>query len=176
MAKTHVASTLAIASLPLLWGQPPQDFPLFLLASAIGSLLPDIDEPNSFMGRRLGFLSWPVHLAFGHRTITHNLPLALIGFATSVSFSFIIVSWVFFGVVMHILGDAMTNNGVRGGMSPFASDFVILPKVLRFRVGGVAEHFLFALLAVLFAAEMVCGYENVWNMLNHILGQIQNFF
>lgn len=38
----------------------------------IGSVLPDIDESRSYIGKRIPFLSRPVNLLFGHRGLTHS--------------------------------------------------------------------------------------------------------
>lgn len=39
----------------------------------VGGLMPDIDHPNSTMGRRLWFLSRPINKIFGHRGFTHTI-------------------------------------------------------------------------------------------------------
>ena len=41
----------------------------------VGSLLPDIDHPQSFLGRRLKWVSKPINHLWGHRSITHSLIL-----------------------------------------------------------------------------------------------------
>lgn len=47
---------------------------LFCVATVtFGSLLPDIDTPYSFIGRRCKLVSYPIYKIFGHRTITHSL-------------------------------------------------------------------------------------------------------
>ena len=43
------------------------------VTTMVGSLLPDIDHPESFLGRRLRLISKPVYRWFGHRTLTHSL-------------------------------------------------------------------------------------------------------
>ncbi|VEB43121.1 Inner membrane protein ydjM [Chromobacterium violaceum] len=51
---------------------------LLLAGGLAGSLLPDIDHPKSWLGRRIPFLSRPISYLFGHRGITHSL-LAVVG-------------------------------------------------------------------------------------------------
>ena len=46
----------------------------------LGSLLPDVDSPNSSLGRIVPFVSIPLERRYGHRTITHSL-LALFALA-----------------------------------------------------------------------------------------------
>ena len=41
----------------------------------IGSLLPDIDHPQSFLGRRLRWVSKLINHLWGHRSMTHSLIL-----------------------------------------------------------------------------------------------------
>ena len=41
----------------------------------VGSLLPDIDHPQSFLGRRLKWISKPINHLWGHRSMTHSLLL-----------------------------------------------------------------------------------------------------
>lgn len=47
--------------------------PVILLTATIGSLLPDIDHPNSILGRRFKPISHIVNKLFGHRGATHTL-------------------------------------------------------------------------------------------------------
>ena len=63
---------------------------IFLLITSIllGSLLPDIDHPNSILGRYIPFISKPLNKHIGHRSLTHSiffilslvLAISLIGF------------------------------------------------------------------------------------------------
>lgn len=46
---------------------------LLFTSTVFGSLLPDIDHPKSFLGRRLSFLSRFLYKSIGHRTLTHSL-------------------------------------------------------------------------------------------------------
>lgn len=43
------------------------------LASVVGSLLPDADEPNSIVGKKLGFISRLIKWSCGHRGLFHTL-------------------------------------------------------------------------------------------------------
>ena len=78
LGRTHIINSIAIVSIPLATGVKIDfNYILFLLLVAIGSLIPDIDEPNSLLGRKLKFLSYPINIFFGHRTITHNILIFL---------------------------------------------------------------------------------------------------
>lgn len=61
-----LAPSLSIARTPL-------NIILLSISILLGSLLPDIDHPQSILGRHVLFLSKPIHRNFGHRTLTHSL-------------------------------------------------------------------------------------------------------
>jgi membrane-bound metal-dependent hydrolase YbcI (DUF457 family) len=66
-----------------------------IIAFAIlGSLMPDIDMPRSFIGRIFFFISKPIERKFGHRTVTHSL----IGWlaATVLTFGIITILYLIF--------------------------------------------------------------------------------
>ncbi|MHB1418042.1 MAG: metal-dependent hydrolase [Bacillota bacterium] len=41
--------------------------------STLAGVFPDIDQPSSLIGKGAFFISWPIRIIFGHRTITHSL-------------------------------------------------------------------------------------------------------
>ncbi|AWK84510.1 metal-dependent hydrolase [Photobacterium damselae] len=122
---------------------------------AVGALLPDLDCPNSLLGRRLPFISKPLAAlqgdytnghAFKHsRGVTHTIWLWLalyyfmFGFQpvlASLSVSMIYVVALLFGWGSHILGDMFTTNGVRV--------FWPIPTIVRmpfyFQTGSITEY------------------------------------
>ncbi len=60
-----------------LGGTAPDALP-GLAAAAAGALLPDIDHPSSWLGRRVWVVSKPLSRLIGHRGLTHSL-LAVAG-------------------------------------------------------------------------------------------------
>ena len=74
-------------------------FLLFL----IGSVLPDIDNPNSVLGR---FNPIPL----GHRTITHAIWIPIILFLVGIKFH--LINFLALGYLLHILRDAASSQGV----------------------------------------------------------------
>ena len=90
------------------------------MAAAIGGLLPDLDHPESVLGRRVPFISAPLARTFGHRGMTHSLfavsilLVALVVITTM--YAWVGVSWLvpplIVGYLSHILGDSMTPSGV----------------------------------------------------------------
>lgn len=71
------------------------------LLLTFGSILPDVDHANSFLGKNFPLLS----KIFKHRGFTHSfLFCILIGICNK---------WIAYGVLVHILFDLMTKNGAK---------------------------------------------------------------
>lgn len=122
---------------------------LFLPIIIIGSVLPDIDEPRSFIGRKFPIISHLVSLSFTHRGFTHFLlfPLliALLGLFILPKYEIIGLSLfaLSFGVFMHQIGDMLTISGISYYLFPFSTKkAVLLPQFLRFRTGSRTEKFI----------------------------------
>jgi inner membrane protein len=82
-------------------------------ASIFFALLPDIDTPQSLIGKAVKPLSKRINRAVGHRTATHSIfyLLAITFLASYHSFELGLVA--FFGTFSHILGDMITRAGVQ---------------------------------------------------------------
>ncbi len=93
---------------------------LLMAGGMVGALLPDIDHPSSWLGRRLTLVSRPIAWLFGHRGVTHSL-LGLSGVCYA-AFSTLThpelglwLPWLFglcVGYASHIVGDWLTPAGV----------------------------------------------------------------
>lgn len=57
-------SLLQFAQLPIIL--------MAMISTLLGSLLPDIDHPQSLIGRRIRIVSQPIYKYVGHRTLTHS--------------------------------------------------------------------------------------------------------
>jgi len=98
----------------------------FTAGLIVGTLLPDIDEPNSFISRRTSItitkrksgkrkrvgLSTLIHMLFGHRGFTHSIA------ATGI-LSLLLYVWMHpfviglvIGYGFHIVGDFFSKRGV----------------------------------------------------------------
>lgn len=111
-------------------------------AGIVGSLVPDIDEPNSIVGKKVKLLSRPVKAIFGHRGIIHT-PIFLLGLAYLLSFlrayipgeyewMFNLAFWCFIaGYVSHLLLDMFTPQGIML-FFPLSS--------LRVRIIGIGDY------------------------------------
>lgn len=90
-------------------------YPSYYGGVMLGSLLPDIDHPQSYLGRRLPFLSVPIHWLFGHRGFTHSLlSLSILGIASAEYWAFnpLLLGGILLGYFSHILADMCTPRGV----------------------------------------------------------------
>ena len=117
-------------------------------SSAFGSLLPDIDDPNSMIGRLFVHIASFINRVFGHRTITHDLMIFLPLFIAS----FFVKNTIFFGIMLgyigHLFLDSWTEQGVcfnyfghrkalKTGWGKFGVGYIhLLPEKLRFKSGS----------------------------------------
>ena len=152
---THIVTGAALGTLGSVI-VPGNDLGIVCMA-VVGSLLPDIDHPESKVGRYVLPLSYPIFKIWGHRTITHSiwflllsLPFVpmfwLIGWPAHLPFGLVI------GVLSHLLADLVSYNTGRrftsGGGLPLLYPY---PKRYGYRivfVGGVSE--------IVFGFLMVC--------------------
>jgi inner membrane protein len=151
MYKTHISSSLAMGSVvSLISGYPF----LFSYAAGItlGSLLPDIDEPKSYIGKRSFGLSIIIKRKFGHRGVIHSLLawsiLTIIIYCSSaigVSKSFAL--GVSLGYLFHLMGDYFSVSSI-----PLLYPYQSQHKKRRFSyiTGGRLENIIYILTYALF--------------------------
>lgn len=167
MVSTHLmASLFAGAGAVQYLGLDEWGAAWVLAGSLVGALLPDIDHPKSWLGRRIPLVSLPIAAVFGHRGITHSL-LAVAGVALALRHA--LAQWslggewallavgVGAGYWSHLLGDFATHGGVPL-LWPLKRRFS-LP--LTFQTGGVFEHLL-AIALVLGTAWVLAGLFAPW--------------
>jgi inner membrane protein len=115
MAGSHIALGAAawFVTAPR-FGLPQLD-PLSLGLAVLGSLLPDIDHPKSWVGKRV----WPVSLVcsklFGHRGLTHSL-IAIAGCLTLLNSEILpltVAAPLVVGYLSHLAADLLTPGGLR---------------------------------------------------------------
>jgi inner membrane protein len=138
-AACYTAATWAAGEAPTVPGA--------LLALA-GSLLPDIDHPHSFVGRRLPFISVPLSRAIGHRGFTHSCLAAVLFVVTILALArggMNGVSALGIGYLSHLLGDWLTPSGIPF-MWPSRRKYV---SPATFFTGGPAEKTFAGVLVVL---------------------------
>lgn len=150
-AKGHVV--LAVTPLSAFYGSGLIYEPVVLLAVIISALLPDIDEPGSYLGRRFYFMSGIFRdLGLEHRGFTHfffiPLSIMLLGFIIQDGIG--LFFWIGFGILMHDLGDLLTKSGINSFFYPLfeGKKIGLLPKRLRFRTFSFTEKIVIFLLIV----------------------------
>jgi inner membrane protein len=115
MARSHVVVGLAtwIAAAPILHIGPFD--PIYLGLVVAGSLLPDIDDPKSWVGRRARLISTAMAATFSHRGITHSA-IAVIGLTALLLHAGYRrggVSAFVIGYLSHLAADMLTPKGLR---------------------------------------------------------------
>ncbi len=149
LAKSHISLGLVggIIAYPLAQKYGiAKEFYLTLLLPLIllGSLLPDIDEPRSFIGRKFPLISRIFSISFSHRGFTHFLIFPLIFVVVGAIFTHPLITPIFFalayGIFLHQIGDMLTISGIPHYFFPISrKKAVLLPQILRFRTGSIAE-------------------------------------
>ena len=156
-AKTHIAGAVCVgAGACVLLQTPLWQSAGILLASGVGSLLPDIDCATSKIGRKTAPISWIITLVFGHRQMFHSLTLWL-----AITIPLIILAPVSrtillsgqLGILSHLFLDALNPSGI----PPF------WPIRYRFRIasiscGGITD----------FALFLVFGLTSIYLLSTHL--------
>jgi inner membrane protein len=115
MARSHVVVGLMgwIAVAPLLHAAPID--PEYLGLAVAGSLLPDVDHPKSWVGRRTRPISTAIASVLGHRGVTHSA-VAVAGLAVLLMHAGIrhaAVCALAVGYLSHLAADMLTPQGLR---------------------------------------------------------------
>ena len=137
MAHTHMAFGLLFGLLSLYFVHPANKY-IFIGIVIFSSLLPDLDHPQSKLGRKFVF-SRVFNVLFGHRGFFHAIWIPLAAWLVlSMGFGISYGSAVFIGYFAHLFSDGLTKSGVN----------LIHPlKQLRMQgfieTGGVVEHLTF---------------------------------
>ena len=115
MAKSHVVVGLAtwVFTAPVLHISAVD--PRYLGLAVAGSLLPDIDHPQSWVGRRTRPVSTAIAAALGHRGVTHSA-VAVAGLAVLLVYAGYRrggISALAIGYLSHLGADMLTPRGLR---------------------------------------------------------------
>ena len=136
--KTH----LAIGASATLYFLPFMNNKLvFLPVVLLSSLLPDVDEGSSILGRRSIFR--PIQWLFSHRGMIHSYTFC-IGVALLFALFLPVVAFPFFlGYSLHLAADSFTERGIRA-FWPFRSDVKGM-----IRTGGSSEYIIFVVFVLI---------------------------
>ncbi len=141
--ETHLATSLAAGSTLTMITAVPFTF-AYVTGILIGCLLPDIDEPKSFVGRRSFGISSVIKQKYGHRGITHSLFTWLV-----FSILVLLLFHNFFGFglslgyLFHIFGDLFSVSGVPL-YKPFYLKKVKMPVYLTYKTSSTKETVIFS--------------------------------
>ena len=125
---------------------------LFLILVLIGTMLPDLDNPYSKLGRKVRPVSSLIKFIFGHRKLFHSLIfVSLLFFVIYYILDFKLIGIALsVGFVLHLVLDGLTKEGINY-FYPF----------LKFRVSGfiktngILEWFLFCILVLFVGLKVV---------------------
>lgn len=111
----------------------------------LGSVLPDIDLPNSYIGKKVPAISRKINTRFGHRGLTHYpSTLIVISLLLLIIFQNIemitLVRGIYFwgsvgfvgGYLSHILLDLFNSRGL-ALLAPFSKVSIKIPSGITFR-------------------------------------------
>lgn len=114
MAGSHVA----VGAAAWLWVAPhlglPALDPVALALATGGALLPDIDHPRSWVGRRTSVISRPLAALIGHRGFTHSFA-AVVACGMALHWQGVgrtAVDPVVVGYLSHLGADLLTPSGL----------------------------------------------------------------
>lgn len=99
-------------------------------------LIPDVDHPQSWLGRKIKFISIPISRFFGHRSITHSifaifLCIYLLNNSYLIMFCpYDMLQAFIIGYISHIIADCLTPSGVP----------LLWPCLLRLRIPIIRTH------------------------------------
>lgn len=134
-----------------------KELSFYLLGVSFGAIFPDIDEPQSYIGKRVPILPIVIKFIFGHRGLTHQFLFFLIPFISIFAFQkditsisnelFIFLIGSSLGILFHQIGDMLSGSkffkgGIKDYFYPFTSSgkyFTPFPKIFRCVVGDKKE-------------------------------------
>ena len=172
LGKTHIAFALGLGALGAVGFASlsnttlhPKELSVFYGAITLGALLPDIDEPNSTIGRKTIGISNVIKAICGHRGLTHSIVfvvgvgilllfLSVFGAETLNTIPLIgdfikgldeavleiFIFGVLLGCIFHLMGDMLTPSGVPLLLPFSAKSFHLTPAFLRFKTGGIWDY------------------------------------
>jgi inner membrane protein len=82
------------------------------LVIMVGVLLPDIDHPDSTIGKRVRYLSYPIYIIFGHRRLTHSALFVGAILWYGYTSDNMLICYLAVGAGLHLVGDYLTPAGV----------------------------------------------------------------
>jgi inner membrane protein len=148
MFKTHLAFAFYVGLLAIGLFDIEHKF-VFLVALLFASALPDIDMPESKMGRKSKPVSWILNFLFGHRGLIHTIwvPIGIFILFTYLDLQ-VLANALSLGFLSHLAIEILTVQGIR----PF------WPLGLKLRgfvkTGGLMEYAILVGIVILIFFEL----------------------
>lgn len=170
--KTHIVTSLSLgAGLSIVFHYPFHI--LYVLGISFGSLLPDIDEPKSFIGRRSFGIAQVFKRNFGHRGLTHSLVAWVIISIFLLIYPTPLTLGISIGYLFHILGDLFSTSSVpifapidnRRPKSPFV-----------YKVGNRSENFILYIFTFVLVYFVFIGGELHYCLIESTAELVMNIF
>ena len=140
--RTHIAFALFVA-LVLIYANTINFSFVFFIAVMLFAALPDIDTPDSVVGRAIRPLSNLIRVVIGHRTVFHSVWFPIIIYYLLFWFNQTIAFAALFGYSSHLLLDILNEKGLK---PLWPINFHISGP---FRTGGFFEIILFFVIIIL---------------------------
>lgn len=169
--KTHFVTTLVLG-VPLLASSGQANL-LNVGLLSLGSLLPDIDHPQSFLGKRNKIASNLTNKAFGHRKATHSLVALVVAYwLMAIITTHYLTSrgsfapfWLTFGCLCHLLEDSFSKEGVNWFWPKKRPTKHAAKQLISYQTGSLGEYLVLGLMICLLLIEL----RMLW------LGQLDSF-
>lgn len=169
--KTHLATSMCV-SIPLL-AAANELTALTLGGVAIGCLLPDIDTPGSFLGRRVKPISLLISSFTEHRRIVHSFVPIVMLVVAAILFKSIFILAISLGFLLHLVEDGFSKSGIRW-MQPINDKSITVPfEWMRYKTGGWKEHIILGVAIIILLIEIRYGHFGV--IMHQARGYVNHF-
>lgn len=162
--RTHLVTSACI-SIPILQATNELNY-LTLAGVCLGALLPDLDEPKSFIGEKIPIIPSIIKSIFDHRGITHSLLAVGCVFLIAFIIKKPILFSITLGYFLHLIEDNFSVSGIKW-LIPFSNKSFKIPiSFFTYRTGSLKEYLIFFAVSVILFLEVY--HMNFYN-LKHIL-------
>ncbi len=112
--RTHLTFSILLGVISLFFiDLGVKEHAIFFLLVVLASFMPDIDHPDSAIGRKIRPISFLVKLLAGHRGVFHSLLIPLTIFLVLFQMGYTIYGIaILIGYLSHLLLDSFNHSGV----------------------------------------------------------------
>lgn len=150
LGKTHAVGGVSLGIAVYSVTHVPVCLPVYIGSCIIGALLPDIDHPNSLIGKYIIIVPQLINIKWAHRTITHSLLfLTLVYVVLSLlTANYSVLTGITIGTLSHLVLDSLTVTGVPW-LYPFNKQKFRLLKIKTGSYNEFAVGFLCVVMALI---------------------------